>query len=181
MILFDSYIYQLVLKIFWPTIQLTTIMKLITTLGSAIFIITAIICVGLLSKNKKYFLIFSLCNLIGVILNNIIKLIVKRPRPTNTLVLTTEKSYSFPSGHSMSSMIFYGLLIYYIANTIKNKKIKILLISLLTAIILLIGLSRIYLGVHYATDVTGGYLIGLLYLITFIKISNKKISLIDKK
>lgn len=173
MILFDLPVYQFVMNIFSPTVTLTTIMKFITTLGSAMVIITGILCVAILIKDKKYFKIFVLANLIGVILNNIIKLIVKRPRPTNTMVMTVERSYSFPSGHSMSSMIFYGLIIYYICKNMKNKKLKSFLVMLLSSIIFFIGLSRIYLGVHYATDVVGGYVFGLLYLVVFIKILNK--------
>ena len=89
------------------------------------------------------------------------------------MVMTVERSYSFPSGHSMSSMIFYGLIIYYICKNMKNKKLKSFLVMLLSSIIFFIGLSRIYLGVHYATDVVGGYVFGLLYLVVFIKILNK--------
>ena len=176
MILFDLPVYQFIISTFWPTTLLTTIMKLITSLGSALFIITGILCVAILIKDKKYFKIFLIANLIGVILNNIIKLIIKRPRPTQTILLASETSYSFPSGHSMSSLIFYGLLIYYICKFIKNKKIKTLLVALLSAIIFFIGISRIYLGVHYATDVIGGYLIGLIYLVVFLKITNKKLN-----
>ena len=174
MILFDLPIYQLVMMIFPPNVSLTIIMKMITTLGSTLVIISGILCVAILIKNKKYFIIFSLANLIGVLLNNLIKIIVRRPRPTTTMVLTSENTYSFPSGHSMMSMIFYGLIIYYVIKNMKNKKMKTLLVSLLSCIIFFIGISRIYLGVHYATDVLAAHIIGLLYLIIFIKIINKK-------
>ena len=88
--------------------------------------------------------------------------------------MTVENSYSFPSGHSMMSMIFYGLIIYYIMKYMKNKRLKNIFVPLLSAIIFLIGISRIYLGVHYATDVLCGWIIGLVYLIIFIKILNRK-------
>lgn len=173
MILFDLPVYQFIMSLFWPPTTWATIMKIITALGSTIVLITGILCVAILVKNKKYFLIFTICNLIGVIINNIIKLIVRRPRPTQTMLLTSETSYSFPSGHSMMSMIFYGLIIYYVCKFVKKQKLKIFLVGLLSMIIFLIGLSRIYLGVHYATDVLGGYILGIIYLVIFIKLQNK--------
>ena len=173
MILFDLPVYQFIMSHFVPSTALITIMKIITTLGSVLVIITGIICVGILSRSKKYFKIFALATLFGVIVNNIIKFIVRRPRPTNTMMFSSESSYSFPSGHSMMSMIFYGLIIYYVCKFIKNKKLKILLVGLLSSIIFFIGFSRIYLGVHYVTDVLGGFFFGIIYLVIFIKILNK--------
>ena len=174
MILFDLPIYQFIISTFGLSSNMITIMRLITALGSTIVIITGILCIAVLFKDKNYFKIFVIANALGVILNNIIKLIVRRKRPSNTFILTNETSYSFPSGHSMMSIIFYGLIIYYVCKFVKNKKIKILLTSVLSAIILLVGLSRIYLGVHYATDVLGGYLFGIIYLILFIKIGKSR-------
>ena len=89
--------------------------------------------------------------------------------------LVKEGGYSFPSGHAMVSFGFYGFLIYLAYKKINNKKIKYPLIISLALLILLIGISRIYLGVHYATDIIGGFIIGFIYLIVFIKyFYNKK-------
>lgn len=173
MILFDLPIYQLIISTFGLSPNMITAMRLITTLGSTIVIITGILCTAVLFKDKKYFKTFVIANALGVVLNNIIKIIVRRKRPENTFIFTNETTYSFPSGHSMMSMIFYGLLIYYVCKFVKNKKLKVLLVSILSLIILLVGISRIYLGVHYATDVLGGYLFGIVYLILFIKIGKK--------
>lgn len=174
MILFDLPIYQFVMSVFVPSSFMTILMKFITTLGSTIVIITGILSVALLIKNKKYFKIFMIANVIGVILNNILKLIIRRPRPTDTMLLTYESSYSFPSGHSMMSMIFYGLIIYYVIKFIKKKWLCNSLVILLSLIIFSVGLSRIYLGVHYATDVLAGFIVGLIYLFIFIKLIDKK-------
>lgn len=174
MILFDLPVYQFIMSIFGLTSTMMLIMKFITTLGSTLVIVTSILCIAILVKNKKYFLIFTFANLIGVILNNILKIIIRRPRPTETLVLTTESSYSCPSGHSMMSMIFYGLLIYYVTKFVKKKWLKNTSVSILSAIILFVGISRIYLGVHYVTDVLVGYIIGIVYLVIFIKFLKKK-------
>ena len=173
MILFDLPVYQLIMFIFGTSKFMTFFMKLITTLGSVLVIITGILCVGILIKDKKYFKVFILATLIGVILNNLIKIIVKRPRPSQTLPLSFESSYSFPSGHSMMSTVFYGLIIYFVFKNIQNRKLKVFLSSLLSIIIILVGISRIYLGVHYSTDVLGGFILGIIYLFVFIKLLHK--------
>lgn len=83
--------------------------------------------------------------------------------------------YSFPSGHSMVSMAFYGYLVYLIYKYVKNKYIKWTSITLLSILIFLIGISRIYLGVHYTSDVVGGFLISIAYLIIYINIMDKHV------
>lgn len=173
MILFDLPVYQFLISLFSTNTIIVNIMKLITSLGSTLVIVTGILCVAILFKNKKYFFTFVFANGIGVIISNLIKIIVKRDRPSNTMLFTYEDSYSFPSGHTMMSTIFYGLIIYYVYTNVKNKSLKYFLIGLLSSIIFLVGISRIYLGVHYATDVVGGFIFGLVYLIVFIKFLRK--------
>ena len=126
-------------------------------------------------RNKKINICIVL-NLLGiVVLNNvIIKNIIGRDRPSDINIIT-EAGKSFPSGHSAVSMVVYGYLIYLTYNYIKNKKIKYLLISILSILILVVGLTRIYLGVHYTSDVLGGYLLGIVYLLLFTYISDKYI------
>ena len=167
----DNAIYETIIKIMNSNI--TAIMIFISFLGSAITLITLALASKFLVKYKKYSKIIMLNLALSFILNRILKLIIARPRPPR-LRLVIENGYSFPSGHSMVSFAFYGFLIYLINKNLKNKKIKYPLIILLSLLILLIGISRIYLGVHYVTDVLGGYIIGLIYLIVFIKILKKK-------
>lgn len=167
----DNAIYETIIKIMNSNI--TAIMIFISFLGSAITLITLALASIFLVKDKKYSKIIMLNLALSFILNRILKLIIARPRPPR-LRLVIENGYSFPSGHSMVSFAFYGFLIYLINKNLKNKKIKYPLIILLSLLILLIGISRIYLGVHYVTDVLGGYIIGLIYLIVFIKILKKK-------
>lgn len=97
MILFDLPVYQFIMSIFVPSVTMTVFMKFITTLGSTIVLVTAIASIAILVKNKKYFKIFLLANVIGVIISSTLKLIVHRPRPTTTMMFTSESSYSFPS------------------------------------------------------------------------------------
>ena len=150
----------------------TPIAKFITNFGGAIFLIIATIILFILIKNKKIgFSIIS--NLVIVtILNQLLKNILQRPRP-NEFRIIEETGYSFPSGHSMVSMAFYGYLIYLIYRYVKNKYVKWVLIVLLSILICTIGISRIYLGVHYTSDVLGGFLISISYLVIYISAVNK--------
>lgn len=150
----------------------TEIVKVITNITSPIMVIITALILVLAIKDKKI-KISLVINLLGItIINNLIKVIIARPRPEiNKLV--TETGYSFPSGHSITSMVFYGYLVYLTYKYINNKKIKIPLIIFLILLIPTIGLSRIYLGVHYTSDVLCGFLLGIIYLILFISISKK--------
>lgn len=148
------------------------IAKFITNFGGAIFLIVLTIILLILIKNKKIGLsIFSNLAII-TILNQLLKRILQRPRPTEYRIIE-ETGYSFPSGHSMISMAFYGYLIYLIYKYVKNKYIKWISIILLSILICSIGISRIYLGVHYTSDVLGGFLISISYLIIYISAINK--------
>lgn len=150
----------------------TPIAKFITNFGGAIFLIVLTIVLFTVIKNKKIGVsIFS--NLVIVtILNQLLKGILQRPRPTEYRIIE-ETGYSFPSGHSMISMAFYGYLIYLIYKYVKNKYIKWISIVVLSLLICAIGISRIYLGVHYTSDVLGGFLISISYLVIFISAVNK--------
>lgn len=148
------------------------IAKFITNFGGAIFLIVLTIILLISIKNKKIGLsIFSNLAII-TILNQLLKRILQRPRPTEYRIIE-ETGYSFPSGHSMISMAFYGYLIYLIYKYVENKYVKWILISLLSVLICLIGVSRIYLGVHYTSDVLGGFLISISYLVIYISAVNK--------
>ena len=150
----------------------TPIAKFITNFGGAIFLIGLTVLLIILIKNKKIGLsIFA--NLVIITgLNQLLKRILQRPRPTEFRIVE-ETGYSFPSGHSMVSMAFYGYLIYLIYKYVKNKYIKWSLIVLLSCLIVGIGTSRIYLGVHYTSDVLGGFLISVSYLVIYISAVNK--------
>lgn len=138
-----------------------TIFSYLTRLGDwyTLIIITLML---LILKNKKYFKYTSINLAVIALLNQLLKNVIKRPRP----VIGDGKfsGYSFPSGHAMVSMAFYGLLIYLVFSSNLNKKVKILLITCLSLIILLIGFSRIYLEAHYITDVLSGFTLSIFYL-----------------
>lgn len=143
--------------------------KLITNLGGVYVLIAATIILGIFIKNNrvKHAIIINI--IIITIFNQLLKYIVQRPRPIENRLIK-ESGYSFPSGHSMISMAFYGLIIYFCHKYIKNKSLKNICIIFFSILILLIGISRIYLGVHYASDVIAGFMISIAYLITFITV-----------
>ena len=150
----------------------TPIAKIITHLGGAYWLIGLSIFLLLIIKNKKIGISIFLNLIISTLTNYTFKQVLQRPRPTEYRIID-ESGYSLPSGHSMVSMAFYGYLIYLIHRHIKNKYIKWSLITLLSLLIISIGISRIYLGVHYTSDVIAGFLVAISYLIIYINIINK--------
>ena len=150
----------------------TPIAKFITFFGSAIFLILLTVALIVIIKDRKIGLSIPLNLVIITILNQILKHILQRPRPTEYRIIE-ETGYSFPSGHSMVSMAFYGFLIYLIYKKVENKNLKWISILLLSILIVLIGTSRIYLGVHYTSDVLGGFFISISYLVIYTGMVNK--------
>ncbi len=148
------------------------IAKFITNFGGAIFIIILVIVLFIVIKNRRIRISIFLNLVIITTLNQLLKRILQRPRPSEYRIIE-ETGYSFPSGHSMVSMAFYGYLIYLIYKYVKNKYVKWISIMLLSILICTIGISRIYLGVHYTSDVLGGFLISISYLIIFISATDK--------
>lgn len=156
----------------------TPIAKCITNFGGAIFLIVTTGILFILIRNKKIGVAITANLVLVTILNQLLKNILQRPRPTEYRIIQ-ETGYSFPSGHSMVSMAFYGYLVYLIYKYVENKNIKWILITLLSILICSIGVSRIYLGVHYTSDVLGGFLISISYLVIYISAINK--FLLDKE
>ena len=161
-ILFDSQIIKIVYLFRTPFT--TTIMKAFTFFGGEIFLSAAILITiaAIYKEHKKDALIFGFILFFGIILNLMLKDAFQRPRP-NFQPLVHETSYSFPSGHSMNSFIFYTSVSYFIFRKAKNKKVGYFLITISILLIGAVGLSRIYLGAHYPSDVAGGYAAGLIW------------------
>lgn len=153
--------------------KLTPLVKVVTWFGSATcLILLTVILFIIIIKNKKAGLLIGTNLVIISILNQTLKSLLQRPRPTGFRIIN-ETGYSFPSGHSMISMAFYGFLIYLIYKNIKNKCLKFTLIISLFILIISIGLSRIYLGVHYTSDVFAGFLLSIAYLIFYCSVVDK--------
>lgn len=157
----------------------TLFFKGVTFLSSVLFMVVVSILL-LLVKKIKYRKLMLINIILDVILNTCLKYIFRRERPRD-IMMVIENGFSFPSGHTMLATIFYGFIIYLIYKSDKSRKFKYVSIILLSLLILLIGISRIYLGVHYTTDVLGGYLISISYLMIFIYYIEKKNLLVKMK
>ena len=152
------------------------VMLFFTYLGRHEFLIPAnllLIAYFLFIKKHKWYsikvpaiAISSLALMFGL------KNLFDRDRPLIPL-LEEARGLSFPSGHALMSVTFYGLLIYIVFKGFKNKAFKWTLISMLLLLILTIGFSRIYLRVHYASDVIAGFCVGLLWLVICVWTLNK--------
>lgn len=156
----------------------TIIFKIFTNIGGPVII--TIICLVLLilhTTRKKYGIPVFVTVISSFVLNTVLKNIFLRPRPS-VLRLVTETSYSFPSGHSMINAALYTILILLLLKNANKKGKRIIASISLVILFLIIGISRIYLGVHYFGDVLAGWVLGILvafivYLI-FKKIESKK-------
>ena len=163
---FDERIYGFISK-YLISDFMNPIMKFITNFANMYWLICIALVLLAVIKNKKIGLLISLNLGLSAVINFTLKQILQRPRPVDYRIID-ESGYSLPSGHSMVSMAFYGFIIYLIYKNVKNKKIKTCLMILFSFLIFSIGISRVYLGVHYASDVIAGFLVALAYLIIFV-------------
>lgn len=143
---------------------LNIIISALTHLSDPITIISLCIFLLILPNRKTYGLPVSLAAISGLAIYKPMKHLFLRARPDVSLHLVEQGGYSFPSGHSVSSVIVFGLLLYLIRRHCKNKTLKNILSVICTILMLLIGPSRLYVSVHWATDVLCGMFIGLAVL-----------------
>ena len=136
-----------------------------------IFIVFTIFLISKRRKNSFYF--FTIVTALGTILPEIIKNLIERVRPVSNLLIET--GYSFPSGHATISTVFFFSSIFIIAPHIKNFFSKITFLTCTSIIFPLVAISRIYLSVHWISDVLAGILLGsICYLLTSIFCCHKK-------
>lgn len=150
--------------------QLTILMVFITDLGTwGVAIVALIGGIILIILKKWHQLIVWITTFLGnVVLSESIKLLVARTRPPLPHLVNV-LSLSFPSGHAMNSLVGYGITAYYLSNHSRLQAYKPLIIILWIFLFISIGFSRLYLGVHYLSDVIAGYAIGAVWLITCIR------------
>jgi undecaprenyl-diphosphatase len=145
----------------------TTIMRVITIFGSHIFLIPANIILAiifLLKKHRWNSLRVPVVSLGSFLVMSSLKLFFSRPRPDDP-VYQAAMGFSYPSGHAMSAMTFFGLLIFLVWHRVHHRNIRWVLTIFLVIFILLIGFSRVYLRVHYASDVLAGFSMGVIWLV----------------
>lgn len=163
----DSVVYEFIAS-FINSIN-SKIFKFITFFGSTTFIVILTIILLLLWRKSRRGVQFTTLIIISTIINNVLKVIIRRPRP-EVLKLVEESTFSFPSGHTMAAVTLAGFLIYCIWQSRELKRNnKILLITLLIMYTLLIMLSRIYLGAHFITDVISSLIMSIILLLVLLK------------
>ncbi len=153
----------------------TRFMKFITFYGNRDFLVPAnllLVFLFIIRKNKWMAITTAAAGLSSLGLMVSLKSLTRRPRPDHPMVEGVT-NFSFPSGHAFMSVAFYGLLIWLAAKYIPEKWKRNLLILLLTVLMLTIGFSRMYLRMHYTSDVIAGYSIGIIWLMLVLALMDK--------
>ena len=163
---FDEKVFALIKP--WVSTTHTSIMQVITFIGSQNFLLPAnILLIGFylfFKRNKTMAFKIAAISITSVVAMFLIKFFLRRERPLVPLIAKVH-GYSFPSGHTFTSVTFYGIIAYIIYKNVQNKFLKWLLIILLIMLIILVGFSRVYLRLHYASDVVASFCLGLIWLV----------------
>ena len=152
----------------YRTPSLTSYFKFMTYVGDVygyLIVLVVFLLISLLVfKRWKYVVQATLILALATISNMVLKKFIDRARPGIEHLVSVE-TLSYPSGHAMSAMAFYGFLIFLVTKFNIQKVMKYVLIIALTVIILSIGISRIYLGVHFPSDIAGGFIAGFIWVV----------------
>ncbi|PVY43057.1 phosphatase PAP2 family protein [Pontibacter virosus] len=155
--------------------EMTRLMRFFSFFASADYLLVAPALIVLVMSWFQHLRWYALKVLViaftSTMLNQLLKRLFERPRPVTAML--EQSGLSFPSGHAMIGGSFYGLLIYIVWREVKHPLWRLCWVTLLTVLLLLIGYSRIYLNVHYATDVLAGYAMGILWLLVAIWLMKK--------
>lgn len=154
-----------------------SLMWLVTNIGNQPLMVFIVITVSFglfLSGMRREAVISSLAVALGALSGSLVKMIIDRPRPTADLVSVSVwlSDKSFPSNHVLVFTVFFGFLLYLLFKKKYKGTVTVLISLLFILLIFSIGISRIYLGAHWATDVLGGYLLGVVWLLVTIKFYN---------
>jgi len=156
----------------WVSNVNTSVMEAFTFLGKVQFLVPAHLLLTawflFVRKHRWYTIKVPVIGLSSGLLILGLKDLFDRPRPLTPL-LEPVAGLSFPSGHALSSMTFFGLLIYFSWKRIKNQYLRWALSLLLLLVVFMIGLSRVYLRVHHASDVLAGFALGIIWLVISLR------------
>jgi undecaprenyl-diphosphatase len=172
-LLFDTNLANIIYSFRTPliTIIMETTTEITNTAAGLVLSIT-VATLLLFKRHKKESLIFSLSLITGCILNYLLKIFFKISRP-DIAPLEVSSDFSYPSGHAMNNLVLYGLIAFYTFHFTKKKLLGLTIGFIAAAWIALIGLSRVYLGAHYPSDVIGGYLVGFWWLLTVLSCASR--------
>lgn len=149
---------------------LTPIMESISALATPVSLLVLLLVIVAFAPGKRPGMFCTVNLVLVVLLNVLLKELVQRPRPED-INLVVETGFSFPSGHSMVAMAFFGLLVWLVWHYERDRTLRLACCAGFSLIILLIGISRIYLGVHYASDVLAGFCISLAWLAMYTSVA----------
>lgn len=149
---------------------LTPIMESISALATPVSLLVLLLVIVAFAPGKRPGMFCTVNLVLVVLLNVLLKELVQRPRPED-INLVVETGFSFPSGHSMVAMAFFGLLVWLVWHYERDRTLRLACCAGFLVIILLIGISRIYLGVHYASDVLAGFCISLAWLAMYTSVA----------
>lgn len=163
---FDERVFAIIKP--WVSNTQTAIMLVITFIGSQNFLLPAnIFLIGFylfFKRNKETAFKIAAISITSVMVMFLMKFFLQRERPLVPLIAKVH-GYSFPSGHTFTSVTFYGIIAYIIYNNVKSLFLKWLLIFLCFILVLLVGYSRVYLRLHYASDVIAAFCLGVIWLV----------------
>lgn len=155
----------------FATPAMTEVMSALSWIGSPFAVTPAVIlAAGLMWwwGRKDAAVLVASAAVGGVALDEVMKWHFKRARPDLPWAFVHEHSFSFPSGHSVMAMVIYGVIVYKTQNKLRSNWAKGTLMVAAFLMVAGIGLSRVYLGVHYPSDVAGGYFVGAVWLAAVI-------------
>lgn len=141
--------------------------RLFSYIGSPITmtVLMIVVAVALWRRHEHLLLITWLSGFVGgSIIDQGMKFLFHRERPSFASPIIVAHGFSFPSGHAMGSMIGFGLLAYLVLRVVRGDLLRVVIITATTALVLAIGISRLYLGVHFFSDVVAGYAAGTVWL-----------------
>jgi undecaprenyl-diphosphatase len=165
--IFDETVRQAINQTATPA--LTKLMVFVSFIGSPIFFVClgiVILIIFLRLRWRRAAVLFVITMAGEIVLDLTLKGFYRRARPDPFFDYALPASYSFPSGHALGSFCFYGILAWLVTARLENRRIRIVIRLAAAIVIFLMGFSRIYLGVHYPSDVVGGYLAALVWTMT---------------
>ncbi len=161
---------------YWLVVQhmradwLTPIMESFSALATPVTLLVLLLAVAAFAPGRRPGLCCAANLGLVVLLNQVLKVIIQRPRPEG-FRLATAGGFSFPSGHSMVAMAFFGLLVWFVWHYERDRRMRLGLCTAFLLVIVMVGLSRVYLGVHYASDVVAGFCMSVMWLAVYTRVA----------
>lgn len=149
---------------------LTPIMEAVSALATPVSLVVLLLVIVAFAPGKRPGACAAVNLVLVFLLNQTLKFAIQRPRPDG-FQLAVEQGFSFPSGHSMVAMAFFGLLVWMVWRYEADRATRIGCAIAFSAVIVLVGVSRIYLGVHYASDVLAGFCVSLAWLAIYTRVA----------